>query len=92
MLVGLHARALLVVVPHMTRARKKMKRANKGLVTGEYVEGEQNELYQSNKIPSCQECDSKSGVKPSMHSYRGPYFCIQCCNYLDMQGKVFVEA
>jgi hypothetical protein len=71
-----------------------MKQTNKGLVTGEYLkdEDEENEVYQLNKIPSCQECDSKSGVKPSVHSYRGPYFCIQCCNYLDSQGKAFLGA
>ncbi|MGI0025521.1 MAG: hypothetical protein ACREA4_10320 [Nitrososphaera sp.] len=38
--------------------------------------------------PACGGCGSSQGVAPSMHSYRGSYFCIRCCNYLDDTGKV----
>jgi hypothetical protein len=68
-----------------------MEQTNNEWVTGEFVERKNGKdiVHQLYKIPSCQECDSKSGIKPSVHSYRGPYFCIQCCNYLDIYGRVF---
>jgi hypothetical protein len=42
------------------------------------------------RIPRCRECDNKGRVRPSAHEYKGPYFCIGCCNYLDNQGKVYL--
>jgi hypothetical protein len=41
----------------------------------------------STRVPTCQECTQSGRVRPSVHSYRGPYFCIQCCNYIDERGK-----
>jgi hypothetical protein len=38
--------------------------------------------------PRCKECRSKKGVKPAVHSYKGPYYCIECCNYIDKEGKL----
>ncbi|HEX2614270.1 MAG TPA: hypothetical protein VHL10_02155 [Nitrososphaera sp.] len=39
-------------------------------------------------MPRCSGCGDSEGVAPSMHSYRGPYFCIRCCNYLDKHGRL----
>lgn len=42
-----------------------------------------------NKLaPKCGGCGSPEGVAPAMHSYRGAYFCMRCCNYLDDSGVV----
>ncbi len=38
--------------------------------------------------PRCDGCSSSESVAPSMHTYRGAYFCIRCCNYLDDSGMV----
>ena len=38
--------------------------------------------------PKCGGCGSSESVAPSMHSYRGAYFCVRCCNYLDDSGMM----
>ncbi|HEY7734991.1 MAG TPA: hypothetical protein VIB07_09385 [Nitrososphaera sp.] len=38
--------------------------------------------------PRCGGCGSSQSVAPSVHAYRGAYFCIRCCNYLDQSGVV----
>lgn len=38
--------------------------------------------------PACSGCGSSESVAPSVHAYRGPYFCIRCCNYLDKAGRI----
>jgi hypothetical protein len=38
--------------------------------------------------PACSGCGSTDGVASSVHAYRGPYFCICCCNYLDKKGRL----
>lgn len=40
------------------------------------------------ETPTCNGCGSLDGVASSAHSYRGPYFCIHCCNYLDKSGRL----
>ena len=40
------------------------------------------------KAPNCKVCGSKRGVKPSVHLRNGPYYCIECCNYIDKEGKL----
>ena len=35
---------------------------------------------------------SKDGVKPAVHTYKGAFFCIECCNYLDKKGRIFTFA
>jgi hypothetical protein len=39
-------------------------------------------------VPKCGGCGSSQSVAPSMHTYRGAYFCIRCCNYLDESGTI----
>ena len=36
--------------------------------------------------PKCGGCGNSDSVAPSMHSYRGAYFCVRCFNYLDDNG------
>lgn len=43
----------------------------------------QDELFFA---PKCS-CGSDS-VAPAVHTYRGPYFCARCCNYLDEGGEL----
>lgn len=38
--------------------------------------------------PTCGGCGSSERVAPSMHAYRGDYFCSRCCNYLDGSGTI----
>ena len=38
--------------------------------------------------PTCGGCGSSDRVAPSMHAYRGEFFCTSCCNYLDGGGMV----
>ena len=40
------------------------------------------------EAPKCSGCGSTDGVASSVHAYRGPYFCIHCCNYLDGKGRL----
>lgn len=40
------------------------------------------------QTPACSGCGSPDGVATSVHAYRGPYFCIHCCNYLDKSGRL----
>ena len=40
------------------------------------------------EVPACSGCGSGDGVATSVHAYRGPYFCIHCCNYLDNGGQL----
>ena len=40
------------------------------------------------QAPRCGGCSDSEGVAPAMHAYRGDYFCIRCCNYLDVDGQV----
>jgi len=36
----------------------------------------------------CRECCGKRGLKPAIHSEKAPYYCIECCNYIDNDGKI----
>jgi hypothetical protein len=38
--------------------------------------------------PTCGGCGSSERVAPSMHEYRGEFFCTSCCNYLDGSGTI----
>ncbi|HKZ62784.1 MAG TPA: hypothetical protein VJZ68_10315 [Nitrososphaera sp.] len=40
------------------------------------------------QVPACSGCRSSEGVAPSVTMYREPYFCIHCCNYLDIAGRI----
>lgn len=39
-------------------------------------------------MPTCMECGSKRGIKPALHSQNGPFYCIECCNYVDGEGRL----
>ena len=43
------------------------------------------------QAPKCGGCSDSEGVAPAVHAYRGDYFCIHCCNYLDVDGQVVVS-
>jgi hypothetical protein len=40
------------------------------------------------EVPACSGCGSSGSVASSVRVYRGPYFCIHCCNYLDERGRL----
>lgn len=66
--------------------------ARKGSVgialTGVVANVEQQSASAIMKVPRCAECNSEAGIKPAIYIDKGAYFCIECCNYLDNQGRL----
>lgn len=58
------------------------------LFLGELAAAMQAAIDGEKLTPRCGGCGSSQGVAPSVHAYRGAFFCIRCCNYLDHSGVI----
>ncbi|HKX80995.1 MAG TPA: hypothetical protein VJL54_01945 [Nitrososphaera sp.] len=58
------------------------------LILGALAAGMQAAFDSTRSAPTCGGCGSSERVAPSMHEYRGEFFCTSCCNYLDGSGTI----